>query len=212
MRDLRHVAVLAAAFALSAAPAARASAVVTPVHTIAGTTPGQLLLESWTQLLSTPATDNPIVGHCESLAGGRVQAPIGGFGFAEINCTVRQGVPLFVRFGAFCSSLEGVFTNRAQLACAHEAVTDLTAVTIAVDGGRPVNMLARRFEIDSPQGIVRLPPDNLLEAPPQRITLSAFAWGVLIDDLSPGRHHLLFTFAAGADQVSIPSTIDVVRC
>jgi hypothetical protein len=43
---------------------------------VAGLTGGELLRDSWAQLLSVPLAENPFNGNCQPLAHGRAPTPI----------------------------------------------------------------------------------------------------------------------------------------
>jgi hypothetical protein len=195
MRHLRRIAVATATVALWAALAAADSGApggrptIEPVGKVAGQTGGELLRESWKQLLLQPA-DNEFVGHCLPLFGGKVVMPlIGADGVA--NCRVKRGTPLFPRLGGECSNVEEPpdfgADEAAQQACALANDQGYQAMNVTIDDGQTVNVVRPRYELLSPQGRVRLPPDNLFEVPPQPATFAAHAWGGIVE-LRLGHH------------------------
>ena len=82
---------------------------------------------------------------------------------------------------------------------------------MSVDGGSPVNIRTRRFELFSPQMTVDLPEDNVFGIPAQTMTFVAHAWAVMVGGLTPGEHVITITVEASDGSVTdAVLTVDVV--
>jgi hypothetical protein len=197
MKHLRLVVFGVVAMALCAVPVAVAQAAppggaaVTPVHRAGGLSGSELLGASWAAILEQPPEE--VFGTCVPLGPtGNVIAPIAGFDLT-VSCTVKPGTPLYFSFGSECSSVEEPpffgADAEAQRACALAFDQEFfVAASVAVDGGEPVETLAPRFEVFSPQVTVDLPPDNLLGVLPQTATFVAHGWAFMLRGLRPGEH------------------------
>ena len=188
MLHLRRTVLATVALALCVAPVAAAQdprgdgrAVVTPVT-------GQLLGEFWAQIYSLPASENPFAGNGDPCltVGRKVIQEVGG------PCTVEQGTALTLGFGAACSNVEEPPSygadEAAQRACALAADEAVLGMTVSVDGGAPVDIHRRQFEVFSPQRTVLLPADNILGVDEGLATLTAHGWGAVVRNLRPGQH------------------------
>jgi hypothetical protein len=218
VKHLRPVVLGLLALALSAAPVAVAQAAqpggasITPVHRAGGLSGSELFGEFWAVTM-----DATLAGTCIPLGPkGNVIAPNVTFQEPEVSCTVKPGTPLYLSFGSECSDVEEppFFGEdaEAQRECAlafNEAV--LVAASLSVDGGEPVNTMAPRFEVVSPQMTVDLPPDNILGVPPQTATFVAAGWAMMLRGLPPGEHTIegRITDVSGFTFVAV-ITIDVV--
>jgi hypothetical protein len=212
MRQLRLSVLAAAAVALCIAPVAgahdphkdRGGAVVAPAK-------DKWLGEFWAQIYSLPVPENPFAGNgnpCLTVGHKVIQAVPG-------PCTVKEGTALTLGFGTAWSSAEDPFpeTRTGQLAVARAADLELVAgMTVTVDGGEPVEIRTRRFELFSPQRTVLLPADNVFGLDgPQTITLSAHAWGAVVRKLSVGEHTIVGdTLFTDGTHFVVPHIITVV--
>jgi hypothetical protein len=214
MRHLRWAVLAVLAVALCAAPVASAldhgdgGAVIAPAHKVAGLTGGELLGEAWVQLLSHPA--NTFAGSCVPLVR-RVVSPEPD---AEANssCTITKGTSLFIPVGSDCSNVEpdpffGA-DEAAQRECAIAADEFSVAISIAVDGGEPVDIRNPRFELISPQRSVELPEDNYLGVPAGPATFVAHGWAALVKKLSLGEHTIT-VMVADSEGGTINGTISI---
>jgi hypothetical protein len=218
VKHLRWTLVLAAAMALSAVPVAAAKppggAVISPVHSAAGLTGGELLGESWATEFESPP--GAFVGGCIPLGkNGKVVFPLTDENFTSF-CTVKPGTPVFLAPGSECSDVEDPpffgADEAAQRACALAADEEFfVSAVMTVDGGEPVDLLTPRFELFSPQMSVELPPDNVFEIPAQPVTFVAHGWGVLVRGLRPGEHVIaLEVETSDGERTTVLLTIDVV--
>jgi len=220
MRHLRRTVLVAVAAALCAAPAAAAGndaqpsgeVIVAPVGKVAGLTGGELLRESWKQILSRPV-DNRFVGHCLPLVDGKVLMPLPADDGTAI-CRADRGTPLFLRFGGSCSNVEDPpyfgADEAAQQACVRAGDEGFLAMRITVDSGPTIDIHTPRFELLSPQGRVRLPADNVLGVSPQTATFAAHAWGGVVSGLRPGQHTITFEIVHPEFAFTITTTLNVV--
>ena len=189
MRHLRSIVLATVAVALYAAPVAAAHhPVVTPAE-------GNLLGEVWAQLYSLPLSINPLVGKGDPClaVGRRVVHPVD-----NASCTVTQGTAIMLGYGSAWSNVEAPYpkTEAEQRAFVRDIDRQhLTDLFVSVDGGAPIDIGRRRFELVSRQRALLLPEDNILDVPEEgidvhagTITMTAHGWIVLIRNLSPGRH------------------------
>lgn len=217
MDHLRSIVFGVLAFVLCAAPVAVAQAAqpggasFTPVHRAGGLSGSELLGEGWAVNM-----DTAVFGTCISLGPkGKVIAPIADSEL-KVSCTVKPGTPLYIFFGSECSDVEEPpffgADEAAQRACAvafDEAF--FVAASLVLDGGEPVNTLAPRFEVVSPQMTVELPPDNILGVPPQTATFVAHGWAGMLRGLRPGEHTITLTVTdVDGFTTTAEVTIDVV--
>jgi hypothetical protein len=217
MKHLRPIVLGLVALALCATPVALAQAAqpggasLTPVHRAGGLSGSELFGEGWAVTM-----DPAVFGTCISLGPkGKVIAPIASFDL-EVSCTIKPGTPLYIFFGTECSDVEEPpffgADAESQRECAlafNEAF--FVAASLSVDGGEPVNTMAPRFAVVSPQMTVDLPPDNILGVPPQTATFVAAGWALMVRGLRPGEHTIEgpVTDADGITTVAV-LTIDVV--
>ena len=160
--------------------------------------------------------DPAVFGTCISLGPkGKVIAPIADFEL-KVSCTVKPGTPLYFFFGSECSDVEEPpyfgADEEAQRACALAFDEEFfVAASLVLDGGEPVNTLAPRFEVFSPQMTVELPPDNILGVPPQTATSWRTGGRACCSGLRPGEHTILLTVTdVDGFTTTAEVTIDVV--
>ena len=107
----------------------------------------RLLVELWTDVLETPAADNPFAtpGADDCWEIGPYDLIVSPFGPSDpsrppgvIGCTVRRGAPVFVVLASLeCSDIEGNGTSVEELtACANGARTDNPIHELRVDRHR----------------------------------------------------------------------------
>ena len=217
MQHLRWTVLGAVALILCAVPVAAAKppggAVIKPVHSSGGLSAGELLGESWAVTFRSPP--GAFVEECIPLAGGKVAFPLPGENFTSF-CTVKPGTPIMIAPGAECSDVEEEpFFGEdaaAQRACALAFDEEFfVSITMSVDGGSPVNIRTRRFELFSPQMTVDLPEDNVFGIPAQTMTFVAHSWAVMVGGLTPGEHTIAITATASDESVTTALlTVDVV--
>lgn len=218
MSHLRWTVLGAVALVLCAVPVAAAKppggAVIKPVHSSGGLSPGELLGRSWA--VTFESAPGAFVDECIPLGkGGKVAFPLPGEDFTSF-CTVKPGTPIMVAPGSECSDVEEepFFGDdaAAQRACALAFDEEFfVSATMSVDGGSPVNILTPRFELFSPQMTVDLPEDNVFGIPPQTMTFVAHGWAVMIGGLTPGEHTITIavTTSDGVETTAV-LTVDVV--
>jgi hypothetical protein len=218
MKHLRWAVLAVLAVGLCAAPVATAhdhkggGAVVAPAHKVAGLTGGELLGEAWVQLLSHPA--NTFAGSCTPVVR-RVVSPEPDAN-ANSSCTIEKGTSLFIPVGSDCSNVEpdpffGA-DEAAQRECAIAADEFFVAISIAVDGGEPVDIRKPRFELISPQRSVELPEDNYLGVPAGPATFVAHGWAGLVKKLPLGEHTITVVVADSEGGTTTGTiSIEVVR-
>ena len=205
---------LCAATGVSAHPHKHGGGVVVPVHKVAGLTGGELLGEGWVQELSVPA--GTFSGGCFPIGPkGKVVGGSPGDDMT-LTCTIKKGTSPFIYIGSNCSNVEPPpfygADEAAQRECAVAADEFFVAISIAVDGGEPVDIRKPRFELISPQRTVVLAEDNFLGVPAGPATIVAHAWGALVKKLRPGEHTVTVV-VTDADGVTTTVTafIEVVR-
>jgi hypothetical protein len=181
---------LCAATVASAHPHKRGGGVVEPVHKVAGLTGSELLGEGWVQELSVPA--GTFSGGCFPIGPkGKVVGVSPGPDLTA-TCTIKKGTSLFIYIGSNCSNVEPPpffgADETAQRECAVAVDEFFVAISIALDGGEPVDIRKPRFELISPQRAVVLPENNFLGVPAGPATIVAHAWAALVKKLRPGQH------------------------
>jgi hypothetical protein len=201
-----RAAVAALAVLLCSAPAV---AQADPGHAVVTPTTGKLVGEGWAQIYSLPVSENPTQGNGDPCleVGNKVIQEIGGL------CTVEQGTAFTTSFGTACSDFEEESfgaDEAEQRACALASDSTILGIELTVDGEPSIDIHRRKFEVFSPQRTVELPEDNIFGVAPRTATLTAHAWGVVVRNLSVGRHvvTLHVTFPDGSE--SFPHVIDVV--
>jgi hypothetical protein len=144
MRHLRPTVLAALAVALYAAPVAGAH------HPEVTPAPGKLVGEGWAQLYALPVSENPLAGNGDPclVVGHRVVQPA-----ENASCTVRRGTAIMLGFAPSWSSAEDPFpaTAAAQRAVLRDFNRGFTEISVTVDGGDPVDIHRRRYEVFSPQ-------------------------------------------------------------
>ena len=168
--------------------------VVPPTRTVDGLDGSDVMDEGWYIDLSLPEEVNPFFGNgdpCVKL--GKKGKVLLALGPGPISCTVAQGTAVYVIGGTdFCDNVESPpffgADERAQRDCALALLSVVTAITMTVDGGPPINLFAQRFETCSHQRRVQLLPDNFLGVPAQPATFTACGWVAWLEELPPGPH------------------------
>jgi hypothetical protein len=174
---------------------------------------GELLADNWVTDLSNPA--GTFAGGCMLLGNGdKVVFPAIDENLAAA-CTVKPGTPVFIAPGSECSDVEDPpffgATAAEQRACAIAVDREyFLSTTVSVDGGEPIELVTRRYELVSPQTTVDLAPDNSLGVPPQTATFVAHGWGALIRGLRPGTHTITADVVTTDGEATVVFTIAVV--
>jgi hypothetical protein len=223
MSHLRRFVLAALAVALCAAPIAGAHTpskdggrIVTPDHTFGGLSGGEAMGLSWVRVYSLPEAENPLFGNGEQCVRlGRQRRVLKIYG---PECTVPQGTAVLINgFANTCSDAEpppGFATGKAaQRKCAKEfPLPFLGSIHLTLDGGEPVDIHKRRYEIFSPQMKVQVPEDHPF-ATPGAHTLTAWGWQAWVTKLSPGRHTIRteLTFTDGSEPNEDTAVINVLR-
>lgn len=222
MRPIRRFAAAALTVAACAAPITGAHAsepshglrpAVVPATNVAGNSAGALLGDWYVNGLSLPVDVSPFQGGpsmCLNLGrGGKVLVPSGGD--TPTACTVKLGRPVVLALtSADCSSAEPppfrAFTALGQALCAIKNVRDLgiRSLTVAVDGGRAVDIHNWRFAAFSPQRRVVFPENAVFDARPGPATFVAFGYLAEIRGMGPGVHLVETRLDIGLPQGPIP--------
>jgi len=238
MRCLRRTVLLTALIAVCVAPIANAdsgpgddqsarASRVTPATSFDGSTGPELLAEWFSQLLALPPAVHPIADSgdgCLRLGrNGRILAPVNGFNRTTIACTVEASRPVFiVATDADCSTAEEEPFHAegaaAQAACALQQlqllVPNVPSITVAVDGGAPVEIRDEAFVVVSPQGQTVFPDDAIFEpSAGGPATFAGAAWAAKVHGLSRGPHTIVvhYTFAGIAiDELTATFNLDAV--
>ena len=170
----RHIVLAALAVAMCAAPVASADDremgdghLLPPDARVDGLTAGQVMGEAWYRNLTLPVAENPLFGNGEQCArlglNGKVLLAIG---FQP--CTVPEGTTVYIiGITNFCDNVEPEpyfgADEAAQRKCAMVTLAPFVeSIQLTVDGGEPVDLQTRRYEIFSPQRHVQLLADNFL--------------------------------------------------
>jgi hypothetical protein len=117
-----------------------------------------------------------------------------GLEFQPVPCTITQGTTVLVwGISNTCSSVEdppyfAVSAQAAQRTCAAGLAPFVTSDRFTLDGGQPVDLQQRRFDIFSSQLGVQLPADNPFGAPPGAGTFTAWGQIAWLQHLPPGHH------------------------
>ncbi len=102
--------------------------------------------------------------------------------------------------GASCSDVEEppffAIGQAAQRACAREYNAALTSMTLAVDGGVPVELTRRAFAVSPPLRRIDIPADNPAGLPAGPASFTADGWAAALCLTAPGTHtvHVTATF------------------
>jgi hypothetical protein len=223
MWPIRRLAAAALTVAACAAPITGANAsegsddirpAVVPATNVAGNSAGALLGDWYVNGLSLPVGESPFLpggpSMCLNLGrGGRVLVPASGA--VEMACTIKLGRPVVLVLGsADCSSAEPppfhADTALGQALCAVKSVHDfgIRSLTVAVDGGRPVDIHTWRYAALSPQRRVVFPDDPVFGAEPGPATFVAFGFLAEIRGMGPGTHLFETTLDIGLPEGPIP--------
>jgi hypothetical protein len=109
---------------------------------------------------------------------------------------VAVGLP-----GAACSDVEAppfyAVGETAQRACVREHNASILSITLAVDGGAPVEIIRPAFAVSPPQRSIVIPADNPAGFPAGPATFTADGWAAVLDPVTPGAHtvRVVATFA-----------------
>jgi hypothetical protein len=229
VRYLGRVAACAAVIVLclGAAPAAQAghkqdAKLLPATARIAGFTGGELLGEQWRQWLELPTDQNSFLlnGDLCMFAGHKHKVLMGVHSPLEPTvCKVKPGTPVFFSTSsAECSNVEdepynGGTTEAGQQACALAALAGLIpdAILVTVDGAEPVSLLDERFLAVSPQGMARLPDDNIAGVDASDASFAAAGYVGLLRPLRPGRHSITVEYLTTGSDPVIQRLIVIVR-
>jgi hypothetical protein len=158
------------------------------------------LAELWTQVLETPALENPIIGNgtaCWDLGKdtivqfGPITDPT-----APKECKVEPGTKIFIVGSSFeCSSIDGddgepPFTPKNLRECAVDHTGSEPTVTITLDGNTSVVPLTG---VGTPALKIDLPEDNIFGVPADKHLSVAYGWVALSPALTPGTYTIEIT-------------------
>ncbi len=151
--------------------------------------------EDWLQwALGTPAPENPFLNpdNCGPGASPRTWFLAGSFdGAVSASCTAPPGRGFLISpAGNFCSgATNGVTTTEELTDCAFQGFTDITDVSVTVDG-RPVRNIDSFFLI-SPRFDFRIPDDNIFGVPAQTTPAVVLGQFVMVHPLPVGEHTIV---------------------
>jgi len=175
----------------------------------AGFSRGGLLLRDWWEgPLSVPADDpaNPFNAR-GCVVRGRVALFYGG------ECTIPKGTQVFrVAVTTECSNVEEppfhAETPREALLCGLLGDQFVTAATLTLDGGPPVDLLDGRFDAFMPWSQVVIPQNPIFGGTPGEIMrYGGHGYVALVRSLSVGTHTLLLHME-GQDEPGFDFPID----
>ncbi len=224
MRPIRSTALaalVAAGCLVAVSPAqadGRDGGIVDASKRVAGFTAGELLGESFRQLMEIPFNDRFPGSGC-LYAGHKNKVLMVWTADPPTICTVKPGTPVFLwAYAAECSAVEPPpffgRTEAEQQRCALDFIADNPASSILVrlDRRPAVNIATRRFLAVSPQRTVHLADPNFVGAPGGRRTTFAVAgYQAMIRPLSPGRHTITVSHRDGPfDGLVQHATVKVV--
>ena len=108
------------------------------------------------------------------------------------TCHLRPGDSVVALPGASCSDVEAppffAVGEDAQRACAREYNASILSITVAVDGGAPVEITRRAFAVSPPQRRIVIPADNPAGYPAGPATFTADGWAAWLHPLTCGTH------------------------
>jgi hypothetical protein len=108
------------------------------------------------------------------------------------TCHLQPGDVAVALPGAACSDVEAppfyAVGEDAQRACAREYNASILSITLAVDGGAPVEITLPAFAVSPPQRNVVIPADNPGGFPAGPATFTADGWAAVLDPVTPGAH------------------------
>ena len=189
--------------ALSVAAVALAGGIAAPA---AGATSrsqlGQDLKGFWTYVLQTPAPQNPFTttnNRCHQL-GKQVLAPLQPFAPPGVSttCTVKPGTRVFIgEMSSECSTAEPPPFHGNRPAELRACVRSVLLGPVGTFNHHRLTLDGRRVPltlVQTPLMRVKLPPDNVLGVPAQRARSVGMGWVALLHPMTPGVHHVAFTF------------------
>ena len=158
---------------------------------------GEDLVGFWTFVLQTPASQNPFTtdnNRCLAL-GREVVAPLLPFAPSSTTCKVKPGTRVFIgEMSGECSTAEPPpfhGSNPEQLReCIRNDLAGFTEHTLVVD-----DLVVPVHLVETSVMTVNIPPDNMLGVPAQEAQSVARGWVTLLHPMTPGIHHLTYTFA-----------------
>ena len=108
------------------------------------------------------------------------------------TCHLEPGDVAVALVGAACSDVEAppfyAVGETAQRACAREFNASILSITLAVDGGAPVEIIRPAFAVSPPQRNIVIPADNPAGYPAGPATFTAEGWAAALDPVTPGAH------------------------
>lgn len=108
------------------------------------------------------------------------------------TCHLRPGDVPVALIGAACSDVEAppffAIGEAAQRACARESNAAILSISLAVDGGAPVDVIGPAFAVSPPQRSIVIPVDNPAGFPAGPATFTADGWAAALDPVTPGTH------------------------
>lgn len=120
------------------------------------------------------------------------------------TCHLRVGDTAVALIGAACSDVEAppffAVGQAAQRACAREFNAAITSLTLAVDGGGPVELISHAFAVSPPQRRINIPLDNPAGYPAGPATFTSDGWAAALSPTVPGTYIVSVTATiAGLD-------------
>jgi hypothetical protein len=108
------------------------------------------------------------------------------------TCHLQPGDVAVALPGAGCSDVEAppfyAVGETAQRACARAYNASILSITLAVDGGAPVEIIRPAFAVSPPQRSIVIPADNPAGFPAGPATFTADGWAAALDPVTPGTH------------------------
>jgi hypothetical protein len=108
------------------------------------------------------------------------------------TCHLQLGDVAVALPGAGCSDVEAppfyAVGEDAQRACARAYNASILSITVAVDGGAPVEIIRPAFAVSPPQRSIVIPADNPAGYPAGPATFTADGWAAVLDPVTAGAH------------------------
>lgn len=228
----RHALIAAVAAALLALPAGPAAAAHHPL-------PAQVRHATATATTAAVDTFKPIAGHLDGRTGPQLFAdsfvndyvgpavPPGGdcqrLGRHDRvvwltpdrpTCDLSLGDTAVALIGASCSDVEAqpffAVGQAAQRACAREFNAALTSLTLAVDGGVPVELIRPAFAVSPPQRRIHIPLDNPAGYPAGPAKFTADGWAAALSPTAPGTYTVSVTATFAGLDTPVVETITLI--
>lgn len=164
---------------------------------IEGETYGDVTIAFWQWVLSTPATNHPLLDETgENCRANQRDYPVfflifSGGGMAERTCDVPAGMPILVPVNVVvCSLAEYPGATIEELhTCAEEDESSNPGLFLAVDGTEFVEL--ESYRVHSEAFEATLPDDPILDVAGSTTAVSDGYW-VILEPLSPGQHEVHF--------------------